>query len=220
MTKKLSRWLVVIALALLTTSYAKATTVSEPCGSVNAGPGVNPTLSGALFTCAAFAVPSGDTLTSVGMLIGNGFSAGIAGQTNTLQFTYSGSGFDAVTGLTTTSTSTAISGSDGETSDLGGVVAEVPGSTCSETGPTTVECFEVTPVPTSFSMTVSCSWLAGGTTDVGSDGVTIDAIFTYVPTATPPLPEPSSLVLLGSGLLVLGYFARAKRKSNLSGFAV
>jgi len=218
MMTKLSGCLLVVALTLLIPSYAKAnTSTTETCGSASSGTGVNPVISGATITCAAFAVPSGDTLTSVEMLITNSFSGGVTGQTNTVQFIYSGTGFDAVTGLTTTSTSNATTASDGAATDTGGVTGEVPGSTCSEVGPTTVTCYEETPVPTSFSMTVSSSWIAGGTIDTGADGAAIDAIFTYTPIAPPTAPEPSSLGLLGGGLLVLGYFARAKRKCNLLG---
>jgi len=210
MTKKLSGW-IVIALALLMTSYAGASSFSETCGSVAAPTGTNPVLTGAgPITCPAFTVPANDTLTSVEMLIENTFSQGVTGQTNTIQFTYSGTGFDAVTGLTTTSTSNPTSGSDGGATDTGNVTAQVPGSTCSEVASVDVACFEETPVGTSFSMTVSSSWIQGGTTSSGADGVTITAIFTYVPTAT--IPEPTSLVLIGSGLLGLGYLARRKRK--------
>ena len=215
MIKKLSRCMVVVALALLTTSYAKANPLPNPfiedCGSVSAPTGVNPVISsfspGNPITCAAFVVPSGDTLTSVEMLIENSFSQGVPFQTNTIQFVYLGTGFDAVTGLTTTSTSNASMASAGAATDAGGVTSEVPGSTCSETSAATVACFEITPVPTSFTVTANSSWITSGpsTTSGGSVGVGIDAIFTYVPTAVPPAPspEPSALTLLGSALLGL-----------------
>jgi len=210
MIKRLSECLVV-ALALLIPSCAKAdTTFTETCGYIGTNPATGagqPTLSDVLFTCAPYTIMvSGDELISVEMVIENSFSEGVSDQTNTVQFTYSGTGFDAVTSRVTTSTGTGAT-------DAGAVVSEAPGSTCKETMPTTVACFEESPVGGEFTMTVSSSWLEGGTTTGGSDGVGIEAIFTEGPPSA-PTPEPSCLTLLGSGLLIL--MAMAWRHKRLA----
>lgn len=144
------------------------------------------------------------------MEIVNSFSNGIPGQTNTIWFTYTVSGFDAVSTLTSYVSSNASTASDGVASDLGGILNQ-SGTGCAATAATLIVCNEITPVTTSLTVTASSAWVAGGLLMAGgSDGAAVMESYTYVPTVV-STPEPGGLVLLGSGLLGLGCFFRRKR---------
>ena len=171
-------------------------------------------LSDSIFTCPAFTIPAGDTLTSVSLQISNSFSQATVGQTNTIDFTYTISGFDAVTALTTSSSSNAGSGDMGGATDFGGIVSQAPGGAtgCTNGGsPLLTDCSEITPVTTSFTVTGSSSWQTAGPslTSGGSDGFNVTEIYTYSAPST--VPEPASLMMIGGGLVGLAMLVR-KRK--------
>jgi len=213
MTKKLlgvafaSLCFITSASALTMTGSCTLTTGTDPAVNPGNNSNPNPVLSGAVFTCLPFTVPTGFTLNQVDISIGNDYSLGVAFQTNTVDFTYT------VTGFSTTSVSTSVSGS-GISSTVGGLINQTPAGDCVNTGTNSIDCTDgglsiLSPsVFGAVVVTGSSTWAAGGVGPAGSDQFNVAENFTYSPTGQ--TPEPASLLMIGGGLIGLALAGRRK----------
>jgi hypothetical protein len=200
------------ALFCVSTMYADDLSCMVTGTPIATSPPAMPTVN-AEIECAAPVVPGGDTLNSVSISIENTFSGGIAGQFNTVDFAYT---FDQFNGASTLSTYVE-SGPDtvhnGVVADEGGITGQTPGTACSNVDFMDFTCSEVSPTDESFSITVTSSFAPPESALAdGSDLISINsATYTYSPTVTPSVPEPSSLLLLLTVVLLL--FHGGKRLS-------
>jgi len=233
-TKKMNKkiGLLVGVLGLLLVSTASAGTESFFCGTVGSASGsVNFTTSSGVLsgpgeagdastsggvgtiTCNGFTVPPLQTLIGLTVTVGDAAQDALnASSVVTQTWTYSG---EPVT--------PTPAGTDSETSQ-GGTGMFITFNPCVG-GTGNLLCnqpYTFTPVTQynggqttgGFSFIVTPSVTAGGGAGVslsGTDSAEVSITFTYVPTSS--IPEPTSLVLIGSGLIGLGVFARRKRRS-------
>jgi hypothetical protein len=226
--------LLVGGLGLLLVSTASATTTpQEICGSVGSqngsilfnstgspnpgayGSAVDNANGSGTITCNGFTVPVGQTLVGVTVIAGDdaNYSQDLNSQL-TYTWTYSGEPLAPVPGGTFVQNGVKA----GSLFEFG---------ECTGTG--TLVCntaVNFSPV-NSYSSTISNSettgsfffTVANATTGPDGDGlgpsggISADVFiqFTYVPTSS--IPEPTSLVLIGTGLIGLGVFARRKRRN-------
>jgi hypothetical protein len=214
--------LLVGGLVLLLGSTASATTTAlTSCGTVsspnNGTVGFNQSFNGGAGTasvsgmgdgtivCSGYTVPALQTLTAVTFFVTDDAQAS-QGTTSqiTWTWTYSGESLSPTPGASNSETGNNTNGFN----------------TCVGTG--TLSCnilssFTPTNVYSNGQMTGTFSFNvtpavtgALGLGNGGGDSAQIQVEFTYVPTAS--IPEPSSLLLIGSGLIGLGAFARRKRQ--------
>jgi hypothetical protein len=156
------------------------------------------------------------TLSSVVVTISGDYSLGNgapSGVTNTLNWTYTltDQGGGTVSAATFNGTSTEqVTGNSGSSAYL------FSGTGCAQNGTgqqenCTTSTFLTSGIVDSFAVTANGSWGIGsvGLQSSGAENFSIGVTFNYVPTAT--VPEPASLLMIGSGLIGLGVFARRKR---------
>ena len=164
------------------------------------------------FAADGFTLPAADTLTGITVTVGNDAEDALAANSQvTWSWTYSGDLLNPVPGGTDVDTS---SGGGGPTwgfgvcpsgGSTGNLVCNVP------YGFNFVDPYDGTD---SFTFNVLPTVTGGpqpGVAGSGDDSAEVFISFTYVPTSS--IPEPTSLVLIGSGLIGLGVFARRKRRS-------
>jgi hypothetical protein len=164
------------------------------------------------FAADGFTLPAADTLTGIVVTVGDDAEDALnANSQITWTWTYSGDVLSPVPGGTDANSPTGGSGpifafnacpTGGSTGNL---VCNVPYG-FNFTSPydgTDSFTFNVLPTVTGGG--------GAGVSSEGSDSAEVYISFTYVPTAS--IPEPTSLVLIGSGLIGLGVVARRKRRS-------
>jgi hypothetical protein len=177
-------------------------------GNNAAGGAGNPVITNSVFSCASLAgsLPGGDILQQVSILISNSFSQATFPATDQINFSYTSSGFN---GFSTLTTSTFTNNST--SSNVGGIVGGSPvGETCVNVDATDLTCTQTgAPTAVAFTITGSDTWISGSQTSTGSNGFNVYETYTY----TGPAPEPASLMMVGGGLLGLGLIVRRKRKA-------
>jgi hypothetical protein len=227
MAKKL---LGLLSFALLSTSVASALTMNATCtggvggtsssgGEVlSTGSGSKPNLNQTL-ACTGFTLPAGDTLQQVDIFIAGDFQGGAPFSTsgNTLNWTYTVS--NVAPALEGGSTETDTGGNaDNNWTFLGCANVLVIGdeedcTTTFNNASSILGSNPSTPAPGMFNISISATWGAGsaGLSGAGDEGYTVSVVYTY--SAPVVVPEPASLILIGGGLLGLGFFAQRKRKA-------
>lgn len=166
--------------------------------------------------CAAWTVPTGMTLSSVVVTIAGDYSLGAGpgtGVTNTLNWTYTltdqGGGNISAAGFNGSSTEQVLGNSGSTNYTFTGAGCAQAGTSQQEQCTTGV--FFTSGIVDSFAVTAAGTWgiNSQGLLSSGSENFAISVTFNYSPTAS--VPEPASLLMIGSGLIGLGVFARRKR---------
>jgi hypothetical protein len=200
MTKKLLGLLVI---ALLCAAVASASTAAEPCGSAGLanpnGSNSTTTLTGSANACTSFTLPATTVLTDVYITFKNDWQLGLTG-TDTLTYSYTITGFN-IGSETSTVTGTGQFGSGSPVGSNNGCTANGDIVTCDDPG------LSVTGSFNAIGITINAVWSAGGLDVNGSEGTTINAFYTY---ATPGVPEPASMLMIGGGLIGLALAGRRK----------
>jgi hypothetical protein len=211
----MNKLLGLLAVALFCVATANASIV--PC-SLTSGPltnsaqaladGQHPTFAGATFTCTVPSIPLGDSLDSVDLLIYNSFDSGTSTSTNKVQFSYTTSGFNGMTGLTSTVQGVISSAT-------GAIVSQTGIPVCTSDGGEGIDCSEMsgdlTQPGNSFTVTGASSWLVGSLAEGGNNTYTTVLDYTYDP--LPQTPEPTTLLLMGSGFVGLALGARRRLRA-------
>jgi hypothetical protein len=159
-------------------------------------------------------IPAGNTLTSIDLIIDDDYSLGTANANNEVAFSYSTTNFTGATSLTTTVLGLGGAPPFGVSSNAGGIVGQAGTPTCSADSTNAFDCEEPAGTFTStttFTVTGTTSWISGSLQLGGTDEFSIGYSYTYAPTAA--TPEPTTLVLIGGGLVGLGFAARRRQKA-------
>jgi hypothetical protein len=215
--------LLVGGLVLLLGSTASATTL---CGTANTsggsanftvsspGPGGSVVLNGdgsATITCNGLnVIPPSDTLTAIDVtIIDNGNTSNDLLSQITWTWSYSGPNLNP-------SNPSGTYSEDGISGDQFGACFNHPGGSLTCNGTTTFTpqtTYNNLSVPNlSFTVSAADTGPSGDGLLNGGGGATATVLiqFDYVPTSS--IPEPTVLLLIGSGLVGLGVFARRKRQ--------
>lgn len=215
---KINIGLLLGGLVLLLVSTASAGTVL--CGSLGSaghgdvtfttsanGPGGTADFNTSTITCTAFTVPAGQTLTSISFAVTDDANQSIDSNSQiTWTWAYTGSqGLAPVPGASNVEQGNGLGAfgncQSGGTLGCNALASFTPTTALNGGDMTGTLSFMVTPVVTGPT----------GLGPTGADSAQLSVSFTYVPTAT--IPEPTALILIGSGLIGLGVFARRKRQS-------
>jgi hypothetical protein len=175
--------------------------------------GGNPTTIGT-FTCTIPLIPTGNTLTSLDLLVTDDYSLGTSNSNNEVAFSYSTLNFIGATSLTTTVEGFGGTAPFGVSSVAGGIVGQSGTPTCSQDSSNAFDCEAISPfaTATNFTVTGSSSWVSGSLQLGGTDEFSVGYSYTF---SVPALvPEPSTLMLIGgAGLIGMSLFARFRKKA-------
>jgi PEP-CTERM motif len=177
-------------------------------GSTDSTP--NP-VANATFTCTLPAVPVGDVVTSVQVLIQNDYSLGSNASNNEVAYTYQLGGL----GFTTALTTYVLGNFPNDLSPTsGGIIGQSGVPSCVNDSAEQNECDssgDLFAAGSTFTVTGLSSWVEGS---VGANGsVDINVAFNYTVGAGTATPEPATMALLGgAGLIGVGLAARRRRK--------
>jgi hypothetical protein len=186
-----------------TGTVAFSTQANGSAGSVTSESGTGP----ATITCNSFTVPVGDTLQSISVIVNDDAQQSVSSASQvSWTWTYSGQALNPTPNGTFSETGNGT-GSFGNCSGTGTLQCD---ATANFTTPTT---FTAGMTTGSFVFTVTPSVTGTGGVGLGpsgSDSAEVLISFNYGPTTS--VPEPASLLLIGSGLIGLGVFARKFQK--------
>ena len=198
------------ALAVFASSAAYATTLLVQCGQFQAA-GPFTTASAATtgtFNCAAVTqatIGAGNTFQSLKVILETDYSGGLLGSLNTIQTNYSSTPNGVFVTDTLTATSAPGTGNSQSYSSADGAPNYAPGGPQYFSENTNIAALPSTAFTVNYSSVVT----AGGVQTLSGQ---VYELITFAP-AVGGVPEPTTVSLMGAGLLGLGFIRKFKKKA-------